>query len=173
MKDLRRVVLPALLAVLLGAGLLAPAQAQQSSTWTAGLAGANELPANDSPARGQAVLRLAADGTAIDYRLMVANIDNVVAAHIHLGSAEENGPVVAFLYGPVPPGGGAESGVLATGTITSTDLVGPLAGMSLDALVAEIEAGNAYVNAHTNDGLDPAGTGPGDLPGGEIRGQLG
>ena len=33
-------------------------------------------------------------------------------------------------------------------------------------------SGNAYVNVHTNDGVDPPNTGPGDFPGGEIRGQV-
>jgi len=32
--------------------------------------------------------------------------------------------------------------------------------------------GGAYVNVHTNDGVAPGNTGPGDFPGGEIRGQL-
>jgi hypothetical protein len=32
--------------------------------------------------------------------------------------------------------------------------------------------GWAYVNVHTNDGIAPTNTGPGDFPGGEIRGQL-
>ena len=42
----------------------------------------------------------------------------------------------------------------------------------LDAVVAALESGNAYVNVHTNDGVDPIDTGPGDFPGGEIRGQV-
>jgi hypothetical protein len=33
-------------------------------------------------------------------------------------------------------------------------------------------AGETYVNVHTNDGVDPTNTGPGDIPGGEIRGQV-
>src|SRR5207249_402096 len=33
-------------------------------------------------------------------------------------------------------------------------------------------SGNAYVNVHTNDGMAPPNSGPGDFPGGEIRGQL-
>jgi len=32
--------------------------------------------------------------------------------------------------------------------------------------------GGAYVNIHTDDGIAPPNTGPGDFPGGEIRGQL-
>ena len=31
---------------------------------------------------------------------------------------------------------------------------------------------NAYVNVHTNDNVAPPNTGPGDFPGGEIRGQI-
>jgi hypothetical protein len=38
--------------------------------------------------------------------------------------------------------------------------------------MTEIMKGNAYVNVHTNDGVDPINTGPGDFPGGEIRGQI-
>ena len=65
------------------------------------------------------------------------------------------------------------NGTLAAGTITAADLTGPLAGAPLDALVEEMEAGHAYVNVHTNDGITPSGTGPGDLAAGEIRGQIG
>ena len=35
-----------------------------------------------------------------------------------------------------------------------------------------IESDRAYVNVHTNDGVAPPNTGPGDFPGGEIRGFL-
>jgi hypothetical protein len=39
-------------------------------------------------------------------------------------------------------------------------------------LIAAMESGNAYANVHTNDGVAPPNTGPGDSPGGEIRGQI-
>ena len=58
------------------------------------------------------------------------------------------------------------------GTITAADLRGALAGQPLSALVAAIQAGLAYGNVHTDDGVAPGNTGPGDFPGGEIRGQL-
>ena len=161
----------ALALVMCGVGLALPAQAA-TDTWHAQLSGANELPANDSRARGQSLFRLSADGTAITYRLQVANIDNVTAAHIHLGGPQVNGPVVVRLFGDAAPGGGPMNGTLATGTITAGDLLGSLAGQPLDALVEHIESGNTYVNVHTNDGVDPVNTGPGDLPGGEIRGQI-
>jgi hypothetical protein len=149
----------------------APASAE-IEVYNASLSGDNEIPPRDTFARGYATIVQSWDGEQLDYWLVVANIENVVAAHIHLGGPDENGPVVAFLYGPAAPGGGFTSGVIASGTITADDLVGPLAGQPLSALIDEIEAGNTYVNVHTNDGVDPTNTGPGDFPGGEIRGQL-
>lgn len=136
------------------------------------LRGREEVPPRDTPAQGEAVFGLRGNGGALDFKLTVANIRNVVAAHIHLGARGINGPIVAFLFGPAGPGGGRTDGVLVGGTITAADLIGPLAGHRLSALLAEMRAGNAYVNVHTDDGLDGANTGPGDFPGGEIRGQI-
>jgi hypothetical protein len=167
---MRRLLAVVLLTV--AATMVAGTATASSRTFTAHLNSREEVPSNDSRAVGQAIFRLSADGTALHYRLIAANIDNVVAAHIHLAPAGVNGPVVAWLYGPASPGGGRSNGVLAVGTITAGDLVGPLAGHSLDALVEAVRAGDTYVNVHTNDGVDPAGTGPGDLPAGEIRRQI-
>ena len=136
------------------------------------LSGAEEVPARQTLGRGVAIFQLSSDGTELSYRLIASNIENVIASHIHIGAPAVNGPVVAFLFGAVPAGGGRQNGVLATGTITAGDLVGPLAGMPFDALIDEIASGNAYVNVHTNDGTDPTNTGAGDFPGGEIRGHL-
>jgi hypothetical protein len=132
---------------------------------------------NNSRARGSAVFQLNAAGTAIDYQLMVANIENAFMGHIHMAAPGVNGPIVVWLFpstapSPNPVGGGRLDGVIARGTITAADLMGPLAGHPLSDLVAAIQAGNTYVNVHTNDGIDPTNTGPGDFPGGEIRGQV-
>jgi len=139
---------------------------------TGGLSGADEVPARDTNARGNALFEISDDGLTISFKLIVANIDNVVAAHIHIGPAGVNGPVVLFLYGNVPAGGGSINGVISDGSATAANLVGPLAGQPLSALIAAMEAGNAYVNVHTNDGVAPTNTGPGDFPGGEIRAQI-
>jgi hypothetical protein len=136
------------------------------------LSGGEEVPARDTKARGNAQFDLSADGTTLSYRLIVANIENVVAAHIHLAPAGENGPVVVALYGPEDPDGGRINGVIAEGTITAADLTGPLAGQPLSALIDAIRAGNAYVNVHTNDGEGATDTGAGDFASGEIRGQI-
>ncbi len=136
------------------------------------LAGGQEVPPRATRARGTAIFHLSDDGASLAYKLTVANIRNVVQAHIHVGAVGVNGPVVVFLFGPVPVGGGPVRGVIAQGTITADAFIGPLAGLTMADLVAEIEAGNTYVNVHTDDGIDPTNTGPGDFPGGEVRGQI-
>ena len=132
---------------------------------------------NTSNARGNAIFHLSADGTEISYKLIASNIENVFMAHIHRGPAGSNGPVVVWLYpstavGAGPVAGGRVDGVLVEGTITAANLVGPLAGQPLSALLADIQSANAYVNVHTDDGVAPGNTGPGDYPGGEVRGQV-
>jgi hypothetical protein len=136
------------------------------------LSGAEEVPPRATPASGLASFVLSSDHSTLSYDLSVFGIQNVIAAHIHVGLVGENGAVVAFLFGPQAPGGGLFNGLLATGTITEADLVGPLATASFGDFLSELVAGNTYVNVHTNDGVDPPNTGPGDFPGGEIRGQI-
>jgi CHRD domain-containing protein len=135
--------------------------------------GDEEVPVRDTPAQGQATFHLSADGTTMHYRLNVANITNVVQAHIHLAPAGSNGNIVVFLYGLVPSGGGRVDGVLAEGSFTAANFIDGLAGHPMSDLIAAIQSGGAYVNVHTNDGVAPSNTGPGDFPGGEIRGQVG
>lgn len=132
---------------------------------------------NTSNAAGNAIFNLSADGTTLSYKLIVANIENVFQAHIHRAVAGANGGIVVWLYpstAPVagPLGGGRIQGVIAEGTITAANFVGSLAGQPMSALIALLENGGAYVNAHTNDGVAPTNTGPGDYPGGELRGQI-
>ena len=127
----------------------------------------------ETPAQGQATFQLSSDGQTLSYKLNVANIENVTAAHIHLGPIEGSGGVVVFLYGNQPAGGGRINGRIASGEITSANFINALAGQPMSALITHIQNGNAYVNVHTNDGDATPNEGPGDFPGGEIRGQLG
>lgn len=138
--------------------------AMGTDNFTAHAQGDEEVPAVDTRAQGQAVFRLSDDGDELTYRLIVANIQDVLMAHIHRAPAGSNGPVVAWLYPAGPPPElipGRTQGVLAEGIVTADDLVGPLEGMDLGALVSELRAGNGYVNVHTD--ANPAG---------EIRGQI-
>ena len=159
-------------AFVLGLAAVGVAAAGFNGKWSDHLKGEQEVPANASQGQGQATFRLSDDGLSLDYKLIASNVDNVVQSHIHLAPAGSNGPIVAFLYGPVAAGGGRQDGVLATGTITAANLIGPLAGHPLADLVTAMQANGAYVNVHTNDGVGLPGTGPGDLPAGELRAQI-
>jgi hypothetical protein len=160
------------IAAVIAVGLIGLTSAFAQNIHMAHLTGDEEVPPTATRATGEAIFQLSDDETFLTYRLIAANIENVVAAHIHVGAVGVNGPVVTFLFGPAAPGGGRINGVLATGVITAANLVGPLAGQEFSALIDQIEAGNTYVNVHTNDGIGDINTGPGDFPGGEIRGQI-
>ena len=122
--------------------------------------GGSEVPPVTSDGQCQAIFKLTDGGRALEYKLIVANIEFVTQAHIHLAPAGQNGGVIAFLFGFVPEGA-TVNGTLAQGILTDADLRGALAGKSIADLVAELAAGNAYVNVHTQA-----------HPSGEVRGQI-
>ncbi len=169
MKRLSHIAVAVAALVVSQSPLSAPAA---SSKFSAHLSGREEVPARETAANGNVKFTLSKDGTQLQYRLIVANIENVIAAHIHMGAQGANGPIVVTLYGPVAAGGGRKSGVLATGTISAADLSGDLAGRPLSDLIDAMRAGNTYVNVHTDDGSDPGDSRSGDFPNGEIRGQI-
>jgi CHRD domain len=142
------------------------------------LDGDGEVPQRPSKGQGEAILRISDDGLSVHYKLMATNLDNVFMAHIHMAAEGVNGPIVVWLFPSTavgvqgPKGAGRFTGVLAEGDFTAANLTGPLAGKTLADLFAAINAGNAYANVHTDDGVDGPNTGPGDFPGGEIRGQI-
>lgn len=124
------------------------------------LDGSSEVPPVTTGAQGEAIFQLNSDGTELHFKLNVANIENVRAAHIHFAAQGVNGPVVVPLYtGPTITG--RFQGTLSEGVITATDLTGPLTGGELEDLTVIMESGEAYVNVHTDQN-----------PGGEIRGQV-
>jgi hypothetical protein len=142
----------------------------------------------DSHAQGQAIIQLAKDGNSFDYKLIASNIENVVQAHIHCGPAGVNGPIVVWLY-PSPTSTtaltgptGRHDGVLVEGTVVNgaalhvrpvpNSAACPGGVATFADVLDKIRAANAYVNVHTNDGVAPTNTGPGDFPGGEVRGQV-
>ena len=166
---MKRAIVLALMGGLL-VGVLGSTVSAQPTTFRAVLSGGDEVPPRDTGARGVAIFRLSADGSELGFRLVVANIENVVAAHIHCGVAGVNGPVGVTLFGGAPAGGRID-GELAAGSLTAPDLGNACGWTDLEDVVTAVESGAAYVNVHTNDGVAPANTGPGDFPGGEIRGQ--
>jgi len=149
---------------------LAPS-AQAGDNFVATLSGDQEVPARDTQAIGVATFKLRQDGAALRFKVNVANIDNAFAAHIHCSAVGVNGPVGVTLFMGSPAGGGV-NGTLAAGTVTAPDPGNACGWADLAAVLAAIGSGDTYVNVHTNDGVAPPNTGPGDFPGGEIRGQI-
>jgi hypothetical protein len=126
------------------------------------LIGLNQVPPVASIGRGLASYLITQDTGNLVYTLEVLDVTSPISmAHIHLGRAGENGDVVANLCGAGSAPACATAGVIATGTITSSSLVGPLAGHPLGDLIAAMSSGGAYTNVHTAN-----------FPNGEIRGQV-
>ena len=128
------------------------------------LTGDQQVPAVDTTAFGFAEVQLSEDNSTLSFEVVVCNIANVIASHIHVGAAGTNGQVVLPFFGsPTPFNSTRGCDTLAEGTRTPDKLVArPDAGINtwtdfINALIA----GNTYVNVHTT-----AHTG------GEIRGQL-
>jgi hypothetical protein len=115
-----------------------------ASQFSAELGGWMKVPPTDSKA-------ISVDNDAISYRIEESGMNDV--SRIFLQNAQEgrNGDIVADLPGNNP----------AEGTVTSADLVGPLEGKSVNALVNLMKKGEIYVNLHSRDFED-----------GEIRGQV-
>lgn len=132
--------LPHLSSVLFAAIVAATASGQPAGHFVAKLAGANEVPPTPSAASGTGQFTLNPDGS-VTYQVSTSGVIGT-AAHLHLGAAGVNGPIL------VPLNGGP-----TTWSGTST----PLAPASIAAL----QSGGTYVNVHSAA-----------FPAGEIRGQL-
>lgn len=133
------------------------------------LTGAAERPTpRTTPATGNATFTLT-DGDRLEWEIDMTGLTNLSGAHIHIGDANTAGGILLDLSG---------------GTFTNTDISGsitegafpapaaPNASITFDAMIDLMRSGNAYVNVHTNDGNATPNEGPGDFPGGEIRGQI-
>jgi len=105
------------------------------------LSGDQEVPPIVTPHRGGCMGRFNAGSSQLTM-VCTHNVPDATVMHIHRGAPGVNGPVVFDLGSPLSP-------VVATWT-----------GMS-PADIADLLAGNFYVNVHTTG-----------RPGGEIRGQL-
>jgi CHRD domain len=85
------------LAVLFAAGLVAVgvAVAGINGNWSDHANGAQEVPPRDTQGQAQAIFHLSPDGTALDYKLIASNIDNVFMAHIHMEAPDRSAPGVS------------------------------------------------------------------------------
>lgn len=129
---------------------------RHSGAFVAHLNSENEVPPLDLMAQGQAVAK--ASGESLSVQLITANLENIVAAHIHCAPAGVNGPVGLTLFagGPV-----SDSGILVREIFDGPDLDNGCGWTSIEDVITAIVAGEAYVNVHTET-----------HPSGAIRGQL-
>jgi hypothetical protein len=74
-----------------------------------------------TPTTGFIGIEVEASLSEITFKLDVLGGVGVTEAHFHCGRAGENGPVIAFLFGPVE--GGDVNGELASGTLTNENFV--------------------------------------------------
>ena len=140
----------------------------------------------DTAATGHAMVEVIDGGTAIEFKVTVSGIDNLLMAHIHVAPAPVSltgpaGPVAFWFTGGPPPGSVvsetvngrlAQGYIITDGQVAMWDTTDPDAG-TVAGLIDAIEQGRASVIVHTDD-LDPNTTipGAGDSRAGELRGTL-
>ncbi|MFG0319140.1 MAG: spondin domain-containing protein [Planctomycetota bacterium JB042] len=127
---------------------------------TATLDGDAVVPAVSTKATGNGSFDLVIGGTTMAYEVKFPKkkLKKVTGASLNLGAVGVDGPVVVDLFSP---DSAQKKLKKLAGSITSADLVGPLAAMPLDALVGAIADGDVYMVVTTTKNPD-----------GEIRGQL-
>jgi hypothetical protein len=128
----------------------------QSTTYTANLSGANEVPTVAGAASGTATFTL--NGKMLSYVVTVSGLSgNALASHIHVGASSANGNIV-YPFNAA----GVQTGQVASGIV---DLSQPVSNgttsISGDSLLTLLNSGLLYTNVHTASN-----------PGGEIRGQI-
>ena len=137
-------------------------------------------------ATGNAKVEIIDDGTAVEFKVTVAGIDNLLMAHIHIAPApveltDPAGPIAYWFTGGPPPGNNltervngrlAQGFIITDGDLVVWDATDPTAG-TVAGLIAAIAEGRASVVVHTDDLNQDTPTGSaGDSRAGELRGTL-
>ena len=184
----------AILAVLLGAGVLAVAAVaiadddDGSSRDGARLNGYQEgLNSVSTTGFGSFHLKVSRDKQSVDYVLSYRDLEfDATQSHIHFSQRTANGGIAVFLCAngalrdgqradlPMCPLRDAEGAQTVRGTFRASDLGSGAASRGLgpgsvpgewEELLAAIKVGHTYANVHT-------GSATAGFPGGEIRGQI-
>jgi hypothetical protein len=120
------------------------------------------VPPVTSNATGVAYFQFDMEDNKVEYSLIVIDLDNAKAAHIHIGKeGEKNGTVIVTLYKPFKPPRHLGRILSVDDNITSDILEGPIAGKELSVLVNFMNNRTTYVDIHSQQ-----------YPNGELRGQI-
>ena len=92
---------------------------------SANLTGDSEVPPVTTNSTGSAEFELNDDGDEMSYDLEADDITGVLFAHIHQGSASENGPIVVTLFNATDGPTDDIDGTIESGTFTAEDFEGP------------------------------------------------
>lgn len=150
------------------------AYAANELKFKAGLSGAQEVttPAGGVVADTTGAIEVEFDSalTKAQFRLTVRNGSGITQAHFHCASAGVNGPIVAFLFGPVDPPVDVGEGSVEV-DLDNSDIVSPETPEAIEAcgvplnniasLAFAMRGGKIYANVHSTA-----------FPAGVIRGQL-
>lgn len=154
-------ILATIISISVAAGSLGFLQAQEGETFSTTLSGNEEIPPTESSAAGWARFQTNDNGTQVSYSVNLTGLNEITGAHIHNGSAGQNGDIVVSLYGQQAAENGNNATISLKGNITQDDLQGPLEGKEFSELVSLMSDGTVYVNVHTAE-----------FQNGEIRGQI-
>lgn len=130
----------------------------QTEKFRAKLSAKNEIPKVNSTASGSANFRSQKEN--LTWKLNITGMSNAVGAKIYLGNKTEEGEPIADLmksnnWSRTP------LGIRMNGTISASDLQGPLQGNTIETLKSAMTNGSAYVDILTEN-----------HPDGELRGQI-
>ncbi len=133
---------------------------KSDTLFSAELNGGDEVPPVDTKATGETTFRIAADDSTIKYKVDVTGFSDATGAHIHMGRAGANGDVIVDLLRD-SMNNPSTLGMVISGIITDSSLVGPMKGKTVADLISAMSNGDTYTNVHTQEHQK-----------GEIRGQI-
>jgi hypothetical protein len=129
-------------------------KAQEGQNFSATLSGKDEVPPTESNSTGTAKFQVSQNkdnDSQVSFWVNITGIKKVNQAHIHNGTAGQNGDIVATLSkGKSAKGGDSPPQIGFSGNITKGELEGPLKGKEISDLVKLMSDGASYANVHTD-----------------------
>ena len=134
--------------------LLNTVKAQEGQSFSATLSGGDEVPPTESNSTGTAKFQVNQNKdneSQVSFWVNITGIKNVNQAHMHNGTAGQNGDIVATLSkGKSAKGDDSPPQIGFSGNITKGELEGPLKGKEISDLVKLMSDGASYANVHTD-----------------------